>query len=270
MAQYKLTGPMSAEDLTDRRKELIYCDGYDVTAGVTAFTAEPNNSEVDEAVFGQDDNITGTNTTSTTVGLTILEQNDKSNGFLRLIHGMKPKKNPWASPTQYAPRLLQPVNLLVLRKNNEETKIIASRFFRSVQFSEAYPEGNPDDKARRAFTGKGSPAREFDGLVTCETLASGSDLSVTPYAVPNEAAETYAVHIEALQLSGDELIAREPIITVTPTMISSTGTVNWTEIENSTSITVTHAHVYYLLSGVEGIPSKDPSIEPQGLFGVPD
>ena len=95
---YRLPGPSSPDDLTARRKELVYCDGYDTTTGMTAQTTDTNSNETDLPVFGTDENISGTNVVSANVSMAILEQDEKSNGFLRLIHGMRPTTNPLNSP----------------------------------------------------------------------------------------------------------------------------------------------------------------------------
>lgn len=276
--QFQLTGPKAAGDLTERRKELIYCDGYDVTTGVTTFNADPNNQETDVPVFGQDENITGTATTSSNVGLTILEQNAKSNGFMRLLHGLRPSNNPLNYPTQFNAKDLQEVNLLTLRKNNDDDRVIMSRFQAGVSFASAYPEGGAADKAQRAYTGKGSPVREFDGLVTCDLVVSGEAIRYTSATglaqVPREKSGTYAVHIEALNVPGGDLssesVEREPVKEVTPDMVSSLGIVSWDKITEAVGLpTVNKAHIYYLLSGVTGIPTTTSGIEPEGMRGVP-
>jgi len=271
---YQLSGPKSPDDLTDRRKELIYCDGYDVTAGVTVFGADPNNNDFDSPVFGQDENLSGTSTNSANVNLTIFEQNEKSNGFLRLIHGMRPSNNPLNAPKQYAPKNLEPVNLMSLRKKNDDTRVIMSRFWQGVQFSAAWPEGAADDKAQRAFTGKGSPCREFDGLLTCDLVVSGESLRSIPYQVPNEAAGTYAVAIEMVKFPGGDQSSddaeREPVNPVTPDMVSSAGVITWANLLTAVSLDDPgHAHVYYLQSGVTGIPTTNTTIEPEGMRGAP-
>ena len=272
----KLSGPKNPSDLSDRRKELIFCDGYDSTEGITAFTSDPNNNDTDIPVFGSDDNIAGTNTTSANVAATLLEQNDKSNAFMRLVHGMQPSNNPLNTPKQYNTNDLEEVNLLVMRKNNNDDKIIQSRFWRSVQFSAAWPEGGPDDKSQRAFSGKGTPCREFDGLVTADLIASGGGtLRSTPQEVPGELASTYAVHIEMLYFPGgdnaSDNVDRESIRTVTPGMVSSAGVVNWTTCVAAVGMAdaPNKAHVYYLLSGVTGIPDTNSTIAPQGMRGSP-
>lgn len=272
----KLTGPRTPSDLTDRRKELIYCDGYDSTDGVTAFTSDPNNNETDIAVFGSDDNIAATNTTSANVNLTILEQNEKLNAFMRLIHGMRPDNNPLNTPKQYESNDLEEVNMLVLRKNNSDDKIVASRFYRTVQFSSSWPEGGPDDKSQRMFTGKGVPAREFDGLITCDLIASGGGtLRSTPFEVPGEASGVYAVHIEMVFYPGGDLSVdnadREPIKKVDANMVSSAGVVDWPSCVSAVGMgeVPNRAHVYYLLSGASGIPETTSTIAPQGMRGAP-
>lgn len=270
---WKLPGPKSPEDLTDRRKELLFCDGYDATPGVIALTSTPNNTDFDQPVFGSDENLAGTNSTSSNLSLTLLEQNEKSNGLLHLLHGKRPDTNPLNAPKQYRPRDLESVNVLILRKKNDDSKIIQSRLFPKVQFAAAYPEGGPDDKSQRVFNGKGAPAREFDGLMTCDLVQSGENLRSSPYAVDGESASTFAVYIEALSFPGGDLSAeadRDPIKTVTPAMVSSAGVVDWASITAAVQIqSVNYAHIYYLVSGVTGIPETNTTIEPEGMRGAP-
>lgn len=272
---YRLPGASSPEDLTARRKELAYCDGYDTTTGMTAQTSDTNTTETDLPVFGTDDNISGTNVTSANIAMTILEQNEKSNGFLRLIHNMRPTTNPLNSPAQYRGINIAPVNVLILRKSNDDSKVIMSRFYKGWQPAEKYPEGGADDKAQRAYTGKSAPAREFDGLSTCDLLTSGeSTLRSTPFLVPNENAAVYAYHIEALNFPGQDFSStsaeREAIKAVTPGMVSSTGVIDWpTVVAEATLSSVNALHVYYLLSGVTGIPETNTTIEPEGMRGAP-
>lgn len=252
-------------------------DGYDASAGMTAFTADPNVNETDIPQFGKDDNLTGTVTSSNNVAFTVLEQSEKSLGVMRLLHGKKPSTNPLNDPKQYRSRNLEPVNLLSMQKDNDDNQIVKTRMWRGVQFNQALPEGAADDKSQRSFTGKGGTVREFDGLVTCDLIESGGGsvnaLRSTPFAVPGETANTFAIHIEMLKYPGNDLASedakREPIEPVTPAMVNSAGVVDWPECVAGTNIDdPNRAHVYYLLSGIQGIPNTNATIEPEGMRGT--
>jgi hypothetical protein len=188
---------------------------------------------------------------------------------------MRPSNAPGNTPKQYVSKRLSPVNLLALRKKNDDTEIIMSRFSQGVQFASAWPEGAPDDKAQRMFTGKGSPVREFDGLITCDLIESGGGtLRSTPYQVPGEAAGTYAVAIDMLKFPGGDISSdsaeREPLNPVTPNMVHADGYVDWDDCIAACSLDLPNrAHVYYLLSGVSGIPTTNSTIEPEGMRGTP-
>jgi len=270
---YKLKSAKSPDDLTERRKELIYIDGYDQTEGVTVFTLTPNVNETNLPVFGRDSNITGTNVTSSAVSITVLEPNEGVPGIVRLIHNQKPVNDPGANPTQYRSKDIDPINLLVMRKNNADDDIMSTRFVPGVTLSPAYPEGAPDDKSARAFTGTGGTVREFDGVVTCDLIQSGESLRSAPTAVPREVDNVYAVHIEMLEVPsggtiGSSGLKREPIYEPTAAMVDSAGNVTWDELTGAVTLSnPTYAHVYYLLSGTTGIPTTNSTIEPEGMRG---
>lgn len=276
MANYKPNAARSPSDLTERRKELIFADGYDVTEGATVMTATANKNEINLAVFGQDENITGTNITSASLSLTLLESDKGVVGFNRIIHNAKPVKDPTDGIYQYRAEDLDPVNVLILRKANDDTRIISSRFHPGVMFSPAYPEGAPDDKTVRAYTGNGGPAKEFDGLATCDLIESGGGtLRSTPWAIPRELSGTYAFWIEMVEppTGGDNSapgLKREPIRTPTPAMVSAAGVVDWPSLVSAVSSlsNPTYAQVYYLVSGVTGIPDNNTTIQPEGLRGA--
>lgn len=272
----KLTGVQDSGDLTDRRKELVFVEGYNVTAGVTVFGADHNNKETDEAVFGADKNITGQATVSSNITITQLEANEKYNGFMRLIHNMRPSNNPLNTPVKYAPSNTVPVDVLVMRKNNADTKIVGSRLHTDMAVTPAPPEGAPDDKARRSYTGKGSPVEEFDGILLCDRITDGGSLRNTPTEiVPPAASQVYAAHIVMWKFPGGDLSSmdaeREPIKTVTPNMIDSDGTVTWANMTAEVSLDgPTHALIYYLGSGLSGTPETTADLNPQGARGDPE
>lgn len=270
---YKPKAAKSPDDLTERRKELIFLDGYDVTDGVTVFTASPNTEDVNLPVFGQDENITGTSVTSAGVNISALEPNESIPQLVRLLHNQRPSKDPLANPTQYRTKDIDPVNVLVMRKNNSDEKIINSKFFAGVTFAPAYPEGAPNDKSVRAYTGTGGPAREFDSIITADLVQSGEALRSAPYEVPREVSGTYAAYIEMIEVPsggtiGSAGLVREPIRTPTPDMVDSDGNITWSELTGSVSLSnPTYAHVYYMLSGVTGIPDTTSTINPEGMRG---
>lgn len=271
----KLTGPRSASDLTERRKELIFVDGYDCTAGLTVFTSDHNTNEVDVPVHGSDDNLTGVTTTSSNVSATILEQNVKPNGFLRLLHAMRPTNDPLDTPVKYDPQFIEEVDFLTMRKTNDDTSIVSSRLIRSVQLNPAQPEGGADDKSQRAYSGKGNPVIEVDGVITCDRVQSGENLRSSPQEVtPPDASGVYALHIVMLKFPGGDLsskdVEREPIKTVTSSMVDSTGTVTWSALTAEVSLdTPDRAQIYYMTSGIEGIPETNSTIDPEGMRGDP-
>lgn len=274
-APNKLTGPRSSSDLTERRKELIFVDGYDCTAGMTVFTSDHNTNEVDEAVHGSDANLTGSTTTSSNVSATILEQDAKLNGFQRLIHGMRPTNNPKNTPVKYDSKDMEEVDILLLRKTNDDTNIVSSRLVRSVPFNPAQPEGGADEKGRRAYSGKGQPVLEYDGAMTCDLVQSGDALRSSPQEItPPDASDVYAAHIVMLKFPGGDLnskaVEREMIKTVKSNMVDSTGTVTWSNLTDEVSLQdPDRALIYYLLSGTEGIPETNSTIDPEGMRGAP-
>lgn len=270
---YKPVSVKTPEDLTERRKELLYFDGYDVTTGLTVQDSSPNVKETDIPVYGQDENITGTNVTSANVSATIMEPNIGVQGAMRLIHGMKPVKDPaFGTLKQYRAKDIKPVTPLILRKANDDTSIVSSRLYIDATFSPVYPSGAADDKTVRAWTGKSGPAREFDGLVTCDVVTEGDTLRSTPYTVPREADGVYAIYIKVADASlgqDNDDMPTDSIKTPTSGMVNSAGVPDWTEIRNASSLsTVTHAQIYYIVSGATGIPATNSTIEPEGLRGT--
>ncbi len=276
----RLPGPRSPEDLTDRRNEEVYVDGYNVTDGMTAFTGDANVSDTDIPVFGQKDNITGTITTSSNLSMTVLEQNEKSNGLMRLLHGMKPSSNPLNDPKSYKPNKLKEVNTLAMRKKNDESAVVMSRFWPGVQFGAAYPSGGPDDKSQRAFNGKGGTCKEYDGLLTCDLIASGGGIAERLRTAPQLIDNAYAIHIEMIYAPGGDLasenLQREPIkdistysVDTTIKMVNSLGDVYWPACVEAVTMenTPNYAHVYYLLSGITGVPGTTSTIAPEGMRG---
>jgi len=245
------------------RKQRItrFIDGYFVD---NANVATPDVNKTDETfhVFGKDSPESDVLNNYGTLTLGLLDKYT-SNAILDLITGQDPGDT---APHRYQADDLGTVHVWANIKDAKNTQYLKSWFLGGWAPGLPMPSGNPEAKAAVSIVGNGHLPEQYQGcFVMMKKVSSGAAVSmgVTPIPVPTGSLsgnppEKYAISVKAINDTtaspGGKFDQEE--VTVTAAMVTSAGTVVFSEIMSQTTLpAVTHAAVYYLSSGTGVYPT---------------